>query len=71
VRFFNTHGLPGKDLTEIDFLLAQTDTPATGDYDGFIVQGIVDVRQSTVGTLPGCSAPPAPASFSNTGLLLC
>ena len=43
VHFFDADGL-------IDFLLAQTDTPATGDHDGFIVQGIVDVRQSTVGT---------------------
>src|SRR3984893_10733698 len=40
----------GKDLAEIDFLPAQTDTPATGNHDGFIVQGIVDVRQSTIRT---------------------
>jgi hypothetical protein len=50
VHFFNAHGLPGKDLTEIDFLPAQTDTPSTGNHDGLIVQGIVDVRQSLVGT---------------------
>jgi len=42
VHFFDADGLSGKDLTEIDFLLAQTDTPAAGDYDGFIVEGIVD-----------------------------
>src|SRR5438309_3412330 len=41
--------LTGKDLTEIDFLLAQTDAPAPGDHDGFIVEGIVDVRQAGVG----------------------
>ena len=41
---------PGKDLAEIDFFLAQTDATATGDHDGFIVEGIVDVRQSGVGT---------------------
>src|SRR5579863_8478988 len=40
----------GEDLPEIDFLLPQTDTPATGDHDGFIVQRIVDVRQADVGT---------------------
>ena len=50
VHFFDADGLTGKDLTEIDFLLAQTDAAATGDHDGFIVQGIVDVLQSTVGT---------------------
>ena len=49
--FFDAYGLSGKDLAEIDFLLAQTDTPATGDHDGFIVEGIVDVRQSGVHAL--------------------
>src|SRR5215469_6917586 len=43
-------GLPGKDLAEIDLLASQTDATATGDYDGFVVEGIVDVRQSSVGT---------------------
>src|ERR1700751_363458 len=40
--------MTGKDLTEIDFLLAKPDAPAPGDHDGFIVEGIVDVRQSGV-----------------------
>ncbi len=51
VDFFDAHRLAGKDLAEIDFLLAQTDAPATGDHDGFIVEWIVDVRQAGVGTL--------------------
>jgi hypothetical protein len=38
VHFLDADGLPSKDLTEIDFLPAQTDTPATGDHNGFIVQ---------------------------------
>jgi hypothetical protein len=50
VHFLDADGLHGKDLTEIDFLPAQTDTSTTGDHVGFIVQGIVDIRQSTVGT---------------------
>ena len=40
----------GEDLAEIDFLLAQTDASATGDHDDFIVQRIVDVRQSSIDT---------------------
>jgi hypothetical protein len=50
VHFFDTDRLAGKDLAEIDLLLAQTDAPATGDHDGFIVEGLVDVRQAGVGT---------------------
>jgi hypothetical protein len=49
VDFFDADGLAGKDLAEIDFLLAQTDAPAAGDHDSFIVEGIVDVRQAGVG----------------------
>ena len=44
VNFFDTDRLAGKDLAKIDFLFAQTDAPATRDYDGFVVEGIVDVR---------------------------
>src|SRR6202040_2498295 len=47
-RDSNKDGRVSRDSGE--FLPAQTDTPATGNHDGFIVQGIVDVRQSTVGT---------------------
>ena len=49
--FFDAHGLAGEDRAEIDFLLAQTDAAATRDHDGFIVEGIVDVRQSGVHAL--------------------
>src|SRR5438552_5434791 len=49
VHFFDADRLTGKDLTEIDFLLAKTDAPARGDHDGFTVGGMVDVRQAGVG----------------------
>ncbi len=42
MNFFDADRLTGNDLAEIDFLLAQTDTPATGDHDRFILEGIVD-----------------------------
>src|SRR5215472_2883666 len=48
VHFFDADGLSGKDLAEIDFFRAQTDATATGDHDGFVVEGIVDVWQSLV-----------------------
>ena len=48
--FFDADGLTGEDLAEINFLAAQTDAAAAGDHDGFVVEGIVDVRQSGVGT---------------------
>ena len=41
--FFDAHGLAGEDRAEIDFFLAQTDAAATRDYDGFIVEWIVEV----------------------------
>jgi len=50
VHFFDAHRLSGKDLAEIDFLVAQTDATATRDHDGFVVERIVDVRQADVGT---------------------
>jgi len=53
VNFFDADGLAGEHRAEIDFFLAQTDTSATGDHDGLIVQGIVDVRQAGVGTCRG------------------
>ena len=52
MNFFDA-GLAGEDGTEIDFFLAQAETCATGDDDGLIVQGIVDVGQSGVGTSRG------------------
>jgi hypothetical protein len=37
VNFFDAHGLPGKDLAEIDFFATQANSTAPGDYDGFVV----------------------------------
>jgi hypothetical protein len=57
VNFLDADGLSGKGLAEIDFLASQTDAAATGDHDGFVVEGIVDVRQSGVGTRGGGGRP--------------
>ena len=46
--FFNADSLAGEDLAEIDFLRAQTDSAATGDDDGFVVEGVVDVGQPLI-----------------------
>src|SRR5690348_16138056 len=35
----------------------QTDAPAAGDHDGFVVEGIVDLRQPDVGTGGGLVDP--------------
>ena len=51
MHFFDAHGLTGEDRAEIDFFLAQTDAAATRDHDGFIVERIVEVRQSGVHAL--------------------
>jgi len=48
VNLFNADGLAGKDLTEVDFLGAQTDSAATGNHDGCVVEGVVDVGQSLI-----------------------
>ena len=50
VHFLDADGLPGKNLAEVDLLVAQADAPAAGNHDGFIGEGRVDVRQSSVGT---------------------
>src|SRR5262249_52371564 len=43
-------GLPGKDLAEVDFLVSQTYATAARDHDGFVVERVIDVGQSGVGT---------------------
>jgi hypothetical protein len=53
VNFFDADGLSGEDCAEVDFFLAETNAATTRDYDGFIVQRIVDVRQSGVGAVGG------------------
>src|SRR5215510_15205894 len=50
VHFFDADSLSGRDRAEVDFLLAQTDAPAVGDHNDFVVEGIVDIRQAGVGT---------------------
>jgi len=39
VNFFDTDGLSGKDVAEINFFVAQTDAATTADHDGFVVEG--------------------------------
>ena len=53
MNFFDADGLSSKDLAEIDFFVAQTDAATAGDHDGFVVEGIVDVRQPGVATRGG------------------
>ncbi len=48
MNFLDADNLGGKDLTEVDFLGAQIDSAATGNHDGFVVEGIVDVGQSLI-----------------------
>jgi len=51
VNFFDADSLAGKDRAEVDFFVAETDAAAAGDHDGLVVEGVVDVRQSGVGTV--------------------
>jgi len=53
VNLLDADGLSSKDLAEINFFVAQTDAATAGDHDGFVVKGIVDVRQPGVGTRGG------------------
>jgi hypothetical protein len=53
VNFLDADGLTGEDCAEVGFLLAETDAAATSDYDGLIVQRIVDVWQSGVDAVRG------------------
>src|SRR5437879_2119007 len=50
VNLLDADGLSSKDLAEINFFVAQTDAATASDHDGFVVEGIVDVRQPGVGT---------------------
>src|SRR6201984_281314 len=53
VNLLDAHGLSSKDLAKINFFVAQTDAATASDHDGFVVEGIVDVRQPGVGTRGG------------------
>jgi len=48
VNFFDADRLASKDCAEINFSVAETDAAAIGDDDGFVVEGIVDIRQSCI-----------------------
>ena len=50
MHFLDADGLTGKDLAEIDFLVVETDATTASDHDSFVVEGIIDVGQSGVGT---------------------
>src|SRR5215469_7574985 len=50
VNLLDADGLSRKDPAEIDCFVAQTDAATAGDHDGFVVEGIVDVRQPGIGT---------------------
>ena len=45
---FDADGLAGKDLTEIDLLAVEADAAARGHGDGFVVEGIIEVRQPLI-----------------------
>ena len=49
MNFFDADRLAGKDLAEVNLFAAQTDASAIGDDDDFVVEGIIDIRQSLVG----------------------
>src|SRR6266404_7812210 len=51
VDLFDAYGLAGEDRAEVNFFASQTNATASGDHDGFIVEWIVDVRQSGVHAL--------------------
>src|SRR5437773_7058916 len=42
---------PAKTVLKLFFFASQTNATASGDHDGFVVEGIVDVRQSAVHVL--------------------
>jgi len=44
VNFLDADDLSGEDCAEVDFFLPQTDAAATRDYDGPIVERIVNVK---------------------------
>ena len=45
--------------------MSQTDAATTGDHDGFVVEGIVDVWQSGVGAWPRGSVQKRPTGVSS------
>jgi hypothetical protein len=49
VNFCDAHRLASKDGAEINFFAAQTDAAATGDDNGLVVEGLIDIGQSFKG----------------------
>jgi hypothetical protein len=45
VNFFDADRLSGEYLAEIDLFTPQTDSAATGDHDGLVVERVVAVGQ--------------------------
>jgi hypothetical protein len=48
VHLFDADCLASEDLTEVDLFATQTDAAATGDHNGFVVQGVIEVGQSLI-----------------------
>jgi hypothetical protein len=40
VDFFDADGLACEDSTEVDFFVTETDAPAAGDDDGFVMERV-------------------------------
>ena len=49
MNFLDADRLPGKDGTEVNLLVPQTDASAVGDDNGLVVEGIINVGQSLIG----------------------
>ena len=63
VNFFDADSLSGKDLTEIDFSLTQTDAAAARDHDALVVERAIDVLQAA-----SHSSPNTPSTASTCSL---
>ena len=50
VDLFDSDGLAGEDLAEVDFLAVEADAAAGGDGDRLVVEWIMQVRQASIGT---------------------
>src|SRR6267143_5932199 len=48
--FLDTDSLTSEDRTEINFFAVETDTPAVGDVDGLVVEGVIQFGQAAIGT---------------------
>ena len=49
VDLFDSDGLAGEDLAEVDFLAVEADAAAGGDGDRLVVEWIMQVRQAGIG----------------------